>query len=78
MPAKTSSRIDPWAALDALMKTEPEPTGPEWFTVDQYTARYGGSRGHNYQKLIRDRRLEQWKGTGASTKRVTLKFRVKP
>ena len=37
---KTKTQHNPWAALDALMKTDPEPMGPEWFTIGQFAVRY--------------------------------------
>lgn len=77
MPQKTSKATNPWAALDALMKTDPEPTGPEWFTVVQYTQRYGGSRSGNAAKLAFDPRLASWKGLVRSTGKITIKYRVK-
>jgi len=71
---KTKKQSNPWAALDAMMKSDPEPTGPEWFTVQQYTERYGGSVQHNTSKLNRDTRLKRWKGTSGHNRRITVKY----
>lgn len=76
MPAPKSF-VSPWAKLDAIMKADPEPAGPEWFTVEQFTMRYGGSHGGNHAKLRRDKRLERWKGTSADTRRTLTKYRLK-
>jgi hypothetical protein len=66
---------NPWAAIDAIVKTSPEPTGSEWFTADQYTERYGGNVRHNMAKLRRDARFEVWKD---ATNRRPNKYRLNP
>ena len=30
------TKNNPWAAMDAIVNANPEPTGEEWFTVEQY------------------------------------------
>ena len=75
--ARTKS--DPWAALDALMKSEPEPTGPGWFTVDQCATRYGISipgAQQRLNKMLSAGTVKRWKGVTASTRRVTTKWRL--
>lgn len=80
MPAKTSRAIDPWAALDAIMATEPEPMGEEWFTADDVMERYGlssqGARGR-VLKLERQGKLDVWRGIMAKTRRCGKKYRLK-
>ena len=77
MQAKKSPVTDPWAAIDALVKTDPEPTGPEWFTLKEFSQRYGLSL---YGATARLRKLEQagkvksWQGTSAANRRLVLKF----
>jgi hypothetical protein len=79
MPVKTSKAIEanPWAAMDAIVKLVPEPTGPEWFTVKQFGTRYGfgASRAmRNVQGLMDAGKLDFWKGSGI----IPNKYRVKP
>ena len=74
---KTKTQHNPWAALDALMKADPEPTGPEWFTVYDYTDRYGGSTSGNAAKLKRDTRFKQWTGISGESRRRTTKYCLK-
>lgn len=74
MRAQKSKATNPWDAIDALVKTEPEPTGPEWFTIKQYTARYGGNIQHNQRKLRDDFRFEMWTDPA---RRKPSKYRIK-
>jgi hypothetical protein len=60
MPAKTSKLTDPFAAIDAIVAETSGPTGPEWFTIAQYTKRYGGNREHNMRRLKKDPRFVVW------------------
>ena len=94
MPAKTSKRTnhgyrtdllvkqsDPWAALDAIMATEPEPMGPEWLTLWQLADRFNLSRPgaqHRAEKWLREGRISVWTGKLGQSKRIGNKYRVKP
>jgi len=65
MPAKTSKRTDPWAALDAIMATDPEPMGPEWFTCAEFADRYKMNPRTAHAKLANMARqglLDKWSG----------------
>lgn len=65
MPRKTSRPTDPWAAMDALMAYEPEPTGPEWFTVQEFVQRYKMVHRTGHARLLdMERRgtVEKWIG----------------
>ena len=65
MPAKTSKPTDPWAALDAIMATEPEPMGEEWFTCAQFADRYKINPRTAHAKLAdmaRKGKLDKWVG----------------
>lgn len=79
MQAKTSPHIDPWAAMDALVKTTAEPVGNGWFTLNDFMQRYDlsdyGARAR-LRKLEKAGKVESWKGTAAANRRVVLKFRV--
>ncbi len=62
---KTKTQSNPWAALDALMKTDPEPTGPEWFTTDDFAERYKltvGGAAQRLKALVTAGKLKKWKG----------------
>ena len=78
---KTKPTDNPWAKLDALMKTEPEPMGAEWFTVGQFAARYGmspeGSRARIH-RMKAAKKLEHWKGVGGPHRRLLNKYRATP
>lgn len=81
MPAKKSQLTNPWAAIDALMKTDPEPTGPEWFTVEAFATRYGMSIPGAGQKLTRlavAGTMDRWSGVSSISKRRINKYRLKP
>jgi hypothetical protein len=69
---------DPWAALDKLYNSNPEPTGPEWFTVQEYAERYGLSINGSASRLNNDKRLEKWIGMGGPNKRTLAKYRIRP
>jgi len=72
---------NPWAAMDAIVNANPEPTGEEWFTVDQFAARYklsaSGAAGRLH-RMMTVGILDRWKGVGGSTIRNHTKWRVKP
>lgn len=77
---KLGINSDPWAALDAIMATEPEPTGNGWFTVIDFAKRYNMSRSgaqSRCQKLLITGKADTWIGVAASTGNVTRKYRVK-
>lgn len=81
MPAKTSKRIDPWRALDALMKSN-EPTGDGWFSADEFHQRYGNGRSYNWavQRLgymARCGLVERWKGRREGRPGLFNKYRLK-
>jgi hypothetical protein len=79
MRQRASKSIDPWAALDALVKQEAEPMGAEWFTVIQFAKRYGYSENGAYGKvreLHRSGKLEKWKGIGLDARRALTKYRL--
>lgn len=64
MATKTNNK-DPWAALDALIKQNEEPKGPEWFFTEEFSERYKLSTTHSHaklKKLLRMGLVEQWKG----------------
>lgn len=93
MPAKTSKRTnhgyrtdllvkqsDPWAALDAIMATDPEPMGPEWFTVNDVMQRYGLGRVAAYNRcraLVNNGKADEWSGVTKANNRITSKYRLK-
>jgi ribosomal protein S25 len=81
MPAQKSKpikQVDPWAALDAINKDIPEPHGLEWFSVQDFSKRYGK---HIETARRRLRELEEkgivvsWRGIGSS-RRLETKFRA--
>lgn len=81
MPAKTSKATDnPWAALDSIMKMDPEPVGHDWFTARDFAARYGLSECRAAAKLAAMHlagSVKRWKGVGAVNRRLTTKYRLK-
>ena len=78
---KQSNLSDPWAALDAIMATDPEPMGPEWFTRSQFQERYKFKSTAGAQRrldgLEREGLVEKWTGKMAATNRVGFKYRKK-
>jgi hypothetical protein len=77
MRAKKSQAINPWAAIDAMVKQDPEPMGPEWFTKDDFAARYGYSPGQAYRKckaMYKSGVLKSWSGISATNRRLTTKY----
>lgn len=75
----TKKQSNPWAALDALMKTDPEPTGPEWVTAEQFGARYGLSARAAFNKLKGLQsvgKMKRWKGLSLTTRRITTKWSI--
>ena len=77
---KSKHTKDPWAAMDEIMAQEAEPTSPEWFTVEQFAARYNMSRAaHKKLKAFCSAGIaEQWKGLTKEGRRITTKYRLKP
>ena len=77
---KTNTANNPWAALDALMKADPEPMGPEWFTTEQFMVRYNLGLAASSKRLRDMRRLgkvDKWKGVSAVSRRITAKWRIR-
>lgn len=76
---KTKTQHNPWAALDALMKADPEPTGPEWFTIGQFAVRYDlthcGAAGR-LGKMERAKQVVKWKGRIVGGTGVKCKYRL--
>ncbi len=81
MPRQTSKPTEnPWASLDAIMAVEKEPTGPEWFTTEQFAERYGLSRRcgeDRLRKMLKEGKLDHWRGTSQQSRRTINKWRVK-
>jgi hypothetical protein len=80
MPQRKLKPTDPWAALDAIVKYEAEPTGPEWFTVEQFAERYKisyASAGSKCQRMHRDGKLNLWKGLSTTSRRTINKYSLK-
>ena len=77
MPRPTSKATDPWAALDAIVKREQEPMGPEWFTAEQFAERYqrsySGAQSKCY-RMVKSGLLKQWKGICPTSKRIIVKY----
>lgn len=71
---------NPFAKLDELFKQEEEPTGPEWFTAEEFAAHYGISA-HRARSILLDLykndKVERWKGTSSQTRRTLCKYRAK-
>lgn len=79
MSARKSKATDPWAAMDEMLAADKEPTGPDWFTVEQLMARYGLSQAGTHAKLKRlhaQGRVEKWFGFSFATRRRITKFRA--
>jgi len=76
---KTNTPADPWSAMDAIVNATAEPTGPEWFTVKDYSARYKVALPTAWTRLTRaDAMLERWTGYSPAARRRLSKFRVRP
>lgn len=76
---KTKTQHNPWAALDALMKTDPEPTGPEWFTIGQFAVRYDLTHcgaAVRLGKMERAGKVISWKGRAAGSSCIKRKYRL--
>ncbi len=76
------TKIDPWAAMDALMAKNPEPMGKEWMTTNEIAARYGISyrNAHaNMMKQLTLGKVERWMGrrTGGKMGGPFSKWKVK-
>lgn len=79
MASKTTKPINPFAALDTLLLQEAEPTGPEWFTVNQFASHYQYSRSHAHAKLReleRTGKLTSWKGRINGISGHTVKYKA--
>ncbi len=77
---KTKTQHNPWAALDALMKTDPEPMGPEWFTIGQFAVRYDMTHAGaavRLGKMERAKNVVKWKGRVAGCSGIKCKYRLK-
>ena len=76
---KTKTQSNPWAALDALMKADPEPTGPEWFTIGQFAVRYDlthGGAAYRLGRMERAKQVVKWKGRIVGSTGVKCKYRL--
>lgn len=67
-----------WAEMDKIYNANPEPMGAEWFTIEQFAARYGMSYNGAVCRLREDKQLERWKGMAGSPARLKIKYRIKP
>jgi hypothetical protein len=79
-PSKVESTSSPWDAMDAIMRSNPEPIGPEWFTANQFGLRYGYDVDVAAMKLNRMHKkglLEKWAGISITLRRKTVKYRLK-
>lgn len=77
MPRQTSKPTDPWAAIDALVKQESEPVGPEWLTVEQFAARYNINKRQaalKCCKMLKQGQLKRWQGFSQATHRIINKY----
>lgn len=80
---KSKPTDNPFAQLDAILNRTPEPTGPEWFTSEQYAHHTGLTVGRcrdTLRKLVADGLAVQWTGTmnnAEGTPRKTCKYRLK-
>lgn len=66
--------------MDRLVAYSKEPMGPEWFTVTEYSNRYGVSVARAHAKLRalhKQELLDKWTGIGGPNKRLLHKYRVK-
>lgn len=74
------SKNNPWAAMDAIVNANPEPTGREWFTSVEYGQRYEFSPDAARHKLTRLKSrglVEQWTGTAKGHACIISKWRAK-
>lgn len=79
MRAKKSQAINPWAALDAMLKQDPEPMGPEWFTLKDFMTRYGYSETPALRRckaMCKSGVLKSWTGLSATNRRLTTKYAI--
>jgi hypothetical protein len=75
------SKNNPWAAMDAIVNTNPEPMGDGWFSTQEYVDRYKCTRDSAYGRLLRMKAaglVDRWSGMGVTNRRTTTKWRVKP
>lgn len=80
MPARKSRPIDPWAAMDALIKYSKRPDGPEWFTRQQFQDRYCmtcSGACSKLRKMVRAGLLEEWTGYIPTIKATGCMYRLK-
>ena len=74
---KTNKPTNPWAAIDAMVKQDPEPMGPEWFTKEDFAARYGytlQTANNMCRRMFCDGKLKRWIGTASYNRRKTAKY----
>ena len=79
-PTPMKLKDNPFAKLDAILKREEEPTGHEWFTVEEFSEHYRISYTQASQilrDLLKNGKLERWKGTAADTRRTLCKYKAK-
>lgn len=79
MPQQKSKNTDinPWAAMDEIVKQSQEPNGPEWFTVLDFANRYKVSRKcaqERLQRMFEDGVLKRWFGLSEKSRRITAKY----
>ena len=73
------TKNNPWAAMDAIVNANPEPTGEEWFTSAAYALRYACTSHSARNRLSQMKEqgiVEQWKGRDKGG--IIAKWRVKP
>lgn len=81
MRQAATKHTDPWAALDAEIANNVEPTGPEWITVAQYQAKHGKCyawANHRLNDLHRAGRAEKWTGARKGRPGMITKYRPTP
>jgi hypothetical protein len=64
---------DHWAKLDTILAATLEPSGPEWFTLKEFIARYNVSRPtarYRIDKMQQEGRIEVWAGGKTNKYRV--------
>lgn len=75
---KSKATNDPWAAMDALLEKEQGPTGPEWFTIQEWAERYQRKNAKKFlRNLYNQGKLERWFGSRVNETGRIVKYRVK-
>jgi len=72
-----TTKQSPWSRLDAIMKADPEPTGPGWFTVEECAVRYDMSLSRARASLNAKHRagvVKRWQGISKTNHRDTTKY----